>query len=80
MTTDVGLKQESLLCDVHQVAEICRCSPRHVYRMADAGKMPRGLKLGQLVRWRRVTGDPRTGITDWILAGCPSCREKGGAK
>jgi excisionase family DNA binding protein len=41
------------LLDVRAVAGVLGCSTRHVYRMADAGRMPRPLKLGQLVRWRR---------------------------
>jgi len=65
------------LLDVKSVADLLGCSPRHVYRMADAGRMPRPVKLGALVRWRRCTGDPATGIEDWIAAGCPSCREGG---
>ena len=38
------------LVDVHQLAEMLGCSPRHVYRLSDAGKMPRPVKLGALVR------------------------------
>jgi excisionase family DNA binding protein len=41
------------LLGVREVAALLGCSARHVYRMADAGRMPRPLKLGQLVRWRR---------------------------
>ncbi len=60
---------------VQAVAAIYDCSKRHVYRMADAGRIPRPVKLGSLVRWRLRTGDPMTGILDHIEAGCPSCRE-----
>ena len=63
------------LADVHAVATIYDCSPRHIYRMADAGKIPRPVKLNSLVRWRLRTGDPMTGVHDHIEAGCPSCRE-----
>ena len=56
---------ESVLIDVEQVAAILRCSTRHVYRLADAAKMPRPLKLGALVRWRRSE------LLDWIDASCP---------
>lgn len=44
------------------------CSTRHVYRLADAGRMPHPFKLGALVRWRR------TEVLNWIEAGCPSVR------
>ncbi|MBX3435311.1 MAG: helix-turn-helix domain-containing protein [Pirellulales bacterium] len=56
------------LLDVRTVAELLDCSTRHVYRLADAGRMPAPVKLGTLVRW------PRQAVEDWISAGCPSCR------
>jgi len=45
--------------------------------------MPRPVKLGDvLVRWNRRTGDPATGIEDWIADGCKPVRAvaKGGAR
>ncbi len=50
------------------------CSTRHVYRLADSGRMPRPIKLGTLVRW------PRAVIEQWIADGCPNVRNasKGG--
>jgi len=65
------------LGDVNAVATIYDCSQRHVYRMADSGRIPRPIKLGALVRWRLRTGDPMTGVFDHIEAGCPSCRKGG---
>lgn len=56
------------MLDVNQVAALLNCSARHVYRLADAGRMPRPVKLGALVRW------PRHKIEAWIEDGCPSCR------
>jgi excisionase family DNA binding protein len=56
------------LLDVRAVAGVLGCSARHVYRLADAGRMPRPLKLGQLVRWRR--GE----LLGWIADGCPAIR------
>jgi len=41
------------------------CSTRHVFRLADAGRMPKPVKLGSLVRWRRAE------LEAWIGAGCP---------
>ena len=52
--------------NVKQVAELLSCSPRHVYRLSDAGRMPPKLKLGALVRWNRELLD------EWIASGCPS--------
>ena len=62
------------MSDTDGVAAIIPCSPRHVRRMADAGLMPRPVHCGRLVRFRWRTGDPKTGILDWIEAGCPNCR------
>ena len=59
------------LLDVAAVAELLNCSPQHVRRLADAGRMPRPLRIGSLCRWRR------TDLDAWLAAGCPSCREKG---
>ncbi|MEK6798932.1 MAG: helix-turn-helix domain-containing protein [Planctomycetota bacterium] len=55
------------LLNVRAVAALLGdCSTRHVYRLADAGQMPRSIKLGSLVRWRRAE------LEAWIRAGCPS--------
>ena len=56
----------SELLTVREVAYLLgRCSLRHVYRLSDANRMPRPIKLGALTRWRR------TEILNWIAAGCP---------
>ena len=60
------------LLDVKAVAELLGCSPRTVYRLADADRMPRPVKLGALVRWRR--GE----ILDWIDGGCRDLRGSSG--
>ncbi len=52
------------LVDVDTVAEMLAISPRSVYRMSDAGRMPRPLRLGRAVRW------DRRAITEWIDGGC----------
>ena len=57
------------LGDVRVVAEKLDCSPRHVYRMADAGRMPAPLRLASLVRWDLEE------IDRWIVEGCPSRRK-----
>jgi excisionase family DNA binding protein len=49
------------------------CSRRHVVRLADAGRMPRPIRLGSLVRWRRAE------LEAWIDAGCPS-KQPGGRR
>ena len=66
---------ESALLDVQQVASLLRCSTRHVYRLADAGRMPRPLKLNALVRWNRAT------VLNWISEGCQPVRTaRGGGR
>jgi excisionase family DNA binding protein len=59
------------LLDVRAVAALLDCSPRHVYRMADAGHMPPPVRLGALVRWRRQA------IEHWLTGGCKPCRTAG---
>lgn len=56
------------LLDVKQVAALVNASPRTVYRLADAGKMPFGLKLNGMRRWRRAE------LIAWLDAGCPPVR------
>ena len=65
-----GPPAELALLDVQQVAALLKCSARHVYRLSDAGKMPRPVKLGHLVRWNRQA------VEDWIADGCPSCEKE----
>lgn len=65
------------LLDVIAFADLCDCSTRHIYRLNDAGRCPKNVKLGSLVRWPARTGDPTTGVLDWLEAGCPDCRRAG---
>ena len=61
------------MLDINDVSRQLRCSARHVHRLKAAGRIPPPVKLGALVRW------PRTTISSWIAAGCPSfdeCSEK----
>jgi excisionase family DNA binding protein len=59
------------LLDVRAVAALLDCSTRHVYRLADGGRMPPPVRLGALVRWRRQDLDT------WLANGCPTCRTMG---
>ncbi len=54
------------LLNVKAVATVLGgCSTRHVYRLSDAGRMPRPIKLGSLIRWRRAE------LLQWLEDGCP---------
>jgi excisionase family DNA binding protein len=57
---------------IDEVARLLSCSTRTVYRLNDAGRMPRPVRLGALVRWNR------TEIEQWIADGCPAV--KGGRR
>ena len=63
-------REPAALLDVNAVAALLSCSVRHVYRLSDAGKMPRPVKVGALVRWRRAE------IMQWISEGCPDWRRR----
>ena len=56
---------EAALIGVGEVAELLGCSKRHVFRLRDAGGMPRPVSLGALVRWRRAE------LEAWVDEGCP---------
>lgn len=72
---DAGRKRAAAeMLDVNDVADMLCCSAKHVHRLRDAGKMPMPLKLGALVRWRKAD------ILDWIRAGCPTVRQRGGRR
>lgn len=54
--------------DVQDLAARFKTSPRHVFRLADSGRMPCGVKLGQLRRWARRD------IEAWEAGGCKPVR------
>jgi excisionase family DNA binding protein len=62
------LTEPCQLITVKEVASLFSCSPRTVYRLADGGQMPKGLKIGGLVRWERAA------IETWIAGGCKASR------
>lgn len=72
-TANARTAEKAELLDVRAVAALLDCSARHIYRLSDAGKLPRPVKLGQLVRWRRVE------LLGWLDDGCPAVRSARGA-
>ncbi|HQM50459.1 MAG TPA: helix-turn-helix domain-containing protein [Candidatus Hydrogenedentes bacterium] len=53
---------------VDGVAEMLDCSVRSVYRLADAGKLPRPVRLGGMVRWNSAD------LEAWVAGGCRPVR------
>ncbi|MGE0534951.1 MAG: helix-turn-helix transcriptional regulator [Pirellulales bacterium] len=49
---------------MREVGRLCAISAPHIYRLCDAGKMPRPLKVGRANRWNRAA------IVAWIASGC----------
>ena len=69
------MAERARLLDVQAVAAMLDVSSRHVYRLADGGRMPQPVKLGGAVRWDRQA------IADWIDSGCPDLiKRKGGTR
>lgn len=63
----------SVLIDARELARMLSVSKPTIWRMKEAGKLPKEISLtAQCVRWRLRTGDAATGVLDWIDAGCPS--------
>jgi predicted DNA-binding transcriptional regulator AlpA len=59
-------KDMERLMSVRDVAELLKCSSHHVYMLKTYGKIPKPIKLGRILRWRRGV------IEKWIEEGCPS--------
>lgn len=57
------------LLDVRAVASWLNVSERQVYRQVDLGKLPKPLRIGHSVRWRRSE------LSRWLDANCPPCRK-----
>ncbi|NLE57438.1 MAG: helix-turn-helix domain-containing protein [Planctomycetes bacterium] len=51
---------------IKEVADLLAVSPRHVFALERAGKLPPPVRLGRSKRWSAET------IQRWIEAGCPS--------
>ena len=64
----------SPMLTVTGVADMLACSPRSIYRLADAGRIPPPVRIGGLVRW------PRAVLEKWIAEGCPVPVERVGLR
>ena len=68
MTKPENQIESARLLTVEAVAAMLAVSSRHIYRLADSGKMPRPVKLGGSNRWDREV------IENWIRESCPAVR------
>lgn len=66
------LAEQAELLPVGEVAELLKVSERHVWRLADSGRMPAPVRLGKTCRWSRAA------LVAWITGGCLPIR--GGAR
>ena len=56
---------ETMLFDANGAARVCAMSRTAWYKRMACGQVPRPVRIGGLVRWRRRE------LEDWIAAGCP---------
>lgn len=57
--------EEMALMDARDVSRRLSVSTRTVWRLLSAGQLPKPVRIGRSVRWRREI------IEEWILEGCP---------
>jgi excisionase family DNA binding protein len=66
-TEDVqSVDSDSLLMTAEEIAKLLQVSVRSIWRLRSAEAIPRPLKIGGSIRWRRDD------LLGWISAGCPS--------
>jgi prophage regulatory protein len=66
---DLPSGEPPLLIGAEVVAALTQRSVRSVWRDNAEGRLPRPLRVGGAVRWRREE------IVRWVAAGCPSREE-----
>jgi predicted DNA-binding transcriptional regulator AlpA len=70
--TAIPTLDDCQMIDISGLSKITGLSKPTLWRHHDTGLIPAGCKIGRAVRWRLRTGDPQTGVLDWVDAGCPS--------
>lgn len=60
-------KDPKLLLRAAEVGALIGASERWIWDKVNAGKLPKPVRMGRFVRWRR------SDIEAWIEAGCPDC-------
>jgi prophage regulatory protein len=61
-----SVQPDAALLTAEQLAATLQVSKRTLWRMRSAGQMPRPIRIGGVVRWRRDE------VAAWIAAGCPA--------
>ena len=64
-----AVKDSTLLINAKELAEMLSVSPRHIWRMKAAGKLPRAIEIGHCVRWKLLD------ISNWLAMDCPAMKE-----
>lgn len=63
--------REAALIDAAEFARLLSVSKPTLWRLRDSGKLPLATALtAQILRWHLRTGNPSTGVLDWIENGC----------
>jgi excisionase family DNA binding protein len=57
MSQVIDLNIRPLTLDVREVAQLLGVSKRTVYRLLDAGEIPKPMKLRNATRWRRTDSE-----------------------
>jgi excisionase family DNA binding protein len=57
---------ESILIDAKEAAALCGVSVSTWYNLLASGKVPKPVRLGRSVKWRREE------LLAWVAAGCPA--------
>lgn len=55
------------LINVSELADLLSLSVRTVWRLNSAGRLPKPVRLGRSVKWRKNE------IIDWLASNCPPC-------
>lgn len=50
---DIQTNQQKEIYTSKEVADLLKCSTRHIRRLVQQGRFPKPLKLGRLTRWQR---------------------------
>lgn len=65
----IAVEQAKLVLSADEVAVALGISRAHLWRLHSAGRLPRPIRFGRVVRWNRAL------LERWLEAGAPS-REK----